>query len=1371
MSPKSAKFSFLKVSLQLLAAILVLFALLVSLSRGLLPQLDHVRAELVDYIQDKYQVDVQVGQLQAQWQAFGPALTVKHFVLPAQEQLPVTLKLEQVRIKFDFWQSLLTASPQIDDVIFDGAEVSLDLDRLSAATPNTPMDTDWLYQLLLEQLDRFSISQARLQLLSQDHQYRPIFIKDMEWLNAGAHHRGQGKLFLDEQASEVELLALSVDIAGDGAKPESLTGQIYLAAASLDIGKWASRQTDPFNANKSLQLAGVVNLQAWFNVANRTIDDALVAFQPSWLAWQLNGQTQKFEVQSGQVHWQPTAEGWQLNSDELTLMSNDHHWPAPMLRAQQTGDQFDAHINQLDLSMLLPLLPLVPSIEPAALDLWQSLSPQGQLSNSHLQWLAHQSTPHFSVDVEQISWQAEAGIPGIAPIDAKVQLSDNALHFTLPKQAYSIDFNGGFSAPLVFDGHALQGDFDFNNMALTLPKVQLSNADLSINAAARLMFSQATHLALLAELEINDVNQIYRYFPLQGMSQNLIDYLTGALKAGKTDDAVIVWQGALQSYPYTNYDGMFQASFTLEQAAFEFQDSWPAVTELNLSALFENAAMDLRVNKGQLMDVAADGTYVGIAALNRDIDLIVKADLATQAAAVNAVIQRSPLKDSVGSTLEVVNIDGEISGTLDLNIPLYDDAKASINGSVNFNNTPVYITEPGIALEAVTGQLQFANDAITGKNLQGLLYGQPLEFSFYTGQTNKNYAINMDLKGQWQWADLPEELHSPLRDYYRGEMQWTGGLMLIFDQTGYRIQASVHSDLLGTELDLPAPFNKSATQPAEFSAELIGDNKQSSLGIKLNKQLEFWGGFDSKTGYGLAHYDLLIGRLFKPGDQLNKKQGHLKIDLEHADFSQWLPIIQDLTAPTAASTSSAETSTDPFLPPLVSMEADFEQLNLMGQALTGLHFDAAPTEHAWRFYADSAEFNGRIDFYPDWRKQGLKVVASKLYLSPAAPKKETVEQATQNLLNHLPPLAVDVDEFKILGRSMGHFVLQASPVGDVYQIQTLSMSTQDIKLSGEGLWSFTGGVERTAFTLKLEASKFDHLSDQLGIDAGLKDAPTTVSGQVSWIGAPYAFSLATLNGDVDFKLGKGHLSEVSDKGARIFSLFSLDSLRRKLSLDFSDVFGEGLYFDSFMGTLKLDNGVVKTTDTEMNAVAGNMRVRGYTNLVTESLNYDIRFVPKLASSVPTVVLLSTGGWVLGLGAFALTKVLEPVIEVISEIRFRLTGTMSNPKLEELSRKSKEIEIPESALPKKAAVTKQSSHQEAALTPQSKSLQHDMPQEAVLLQNEVTPANKTINPPNIEPAQQTEALKVIKGESDVREPITVSKWLQRQREPRVHRIAA
>ncbi|MFT5788673.1 MAG: hypothetical protein ACI8SJ_000780, partial [Shewanella sp.] len=341
----------------------------------------------------------------------------------------------------------------------------------------------------------------------------------------------------------------------------------------------------------------------------------------------------------------------------------------------------------------------------------------------------------------------------------------------------------------------------------------------------------------------------------------------------------------------------------------------------------------------------------------------------------------------------------------------------------------------------------------------------------------------------------------------------------------------------------------------------------------------------------------------------------------------------------------------------------------------------------------------------------------------------------------------------------------------------------------------------TSFNLTLDATKFDHLSKQLDFDPGLKDAPTAVTGEISWIGAPYAFSLETLNGQVEFELGKGHLSEVSDKGARIFSLFSLDSLLRKLSLDFSDVFGKGLYFDSFGGTLMLDNGVVKTTDTEMKAVAGNMRVRGYTDLMSESLNYDIRFVPQLASSVPTVVLLSTGGWTLGLGAFALTKVLEPVIEVITEIRFRLTGTMSEPKLEELERKSKEIEIPESVLPRKAVEEPtQDSGQDSASEPRQggavSTSNSTLTSTSEMAPVKVTPsvaisdiasavlktelngsseashADEAIEQTNLKQSgQTTPALKLIPGESDASKPTAMSEQSQRNRESRIYRVAA
>jgi len=472
-----------------------------------------------------------------------------------------------------------------------------------------------------------------------------------------------------------------------------------------------------------------------------------------------------------------------------------------------------------------------------------------------------------------------------------------------------------------------------------------------------------------------------------------------------------------------------------------------------------------------------------------------------------------------------------------------------------------------------------------------------------------------------------------------------------------------------------------------------------------------------------------------------------------------------------------------LFPAVVGIDANIGKFDLLGQGLTDLRLSANPNDNGWRFDAKASEFEGTIDFYPNWMTQGLKVAASKFYFSPEVKSEGEADFAADQVLTNLPPVAVNVDDFRFFDKPFGKLVVQASPQASGYRIQTLSLTTPEVSLQGNGIWQQQNGQNQTELSVSLTASQFHHLSDQLGINPGVDEAPLKVNADLAWQGAPYAFSLETLNGKVKFELGKGHLSQVSDKGARIFSLFSLDSLIRKLSLDFSDVFGQGMYFNSFTGNLQIDNGVVKTTDTEMDAIAGNMKVRGYTDLTSESLNYDIRFVPQLASSVPTVVLLSTSAWTLGLGAFALTKVLEPVIEVISEIRFRVTGTMSDPVVEELERKSKEIEIPESILPMVGGELPATAEGDKPKT-DGAAVNKTMPapqteSEAKTEQNKVGSKEKIEQPatdirkPNAEPVNSKVALpiKQIQGESHAHQLVAMSEQPRRQREPVVYRIAA
>ncbi|MBP6520777.1 MAG: DUF3971 domain-containing protein, partial [Shewanella sp.] len=105
---------------------------------------------------------------------------------------------------------------------------------------------------------------------------------------------------------------------------------------------------------------------------------------------------------------------------------------------------------------------------------------------------------------------------------------------------------------------------------------------------------------------------------------------------------------------------------------------------------------------------------------------------------------------------------------------------------------------------------------------------------------------------------------------------------------------------------------------------------------------------------------------------------------------------------------------------------------------------------------------------------------------------------------------------------------------------------------------------------------------------------------------------------------------------------------------------------------------------------------------------------------------------------------EPVIEVISEIRFRVTGTMAEPVVEELERKSKEIEIPESILPvvgveRPAVPTEAASHNADITQPvETKSTEAQLT-EAKPTETKLTEAQSTeVKPSNAKSEPQLQA---------------------------------
>jgi len=68
---------------------------------------------------------------------------------------------------------------------------------------------------------------------------------------------------------------------------------------------------------------------------------------------------------------------------------------------------------------------------------------------------------------------------------------------------------------------------------------------------------------------------------------------------------------------------------------------------------------------------------------------------------------------------------------------------------------------------------------------------------------------------------------------------------------------------------------------------------------------------------------------------------------------------------------------------------------------------------------------------------------------------------------------------------------------------------------------------------------------------------------------------------------------------------SLQSLPRRISLDFRDIFSKGFAFDTIKATAHISNGVLKTSDFTMIGAAASVLIDGETNLQTESQNLHV----------------------------------------------------------------------------------------------------------------------------------------------------------------------
>lgn len=1291
-----------------LAILLVLFALLSSSLRLLLPYVGNYKTELEDYINGNYNTQVSIGDLSMSWRNLGPVLIVKNVQLLDTEQTKIYIG--EFELQVDMWKTLTRQQFVSERLTLKGAQIYIDeglwndeqdpapkLDGTQQQAKENFAFTQ-VANLFLNRISRFAILDSQINVgAEQDRSFKIVRI---HWLNDGAIHKAQGMVILDDLSDT----QVKVNISVEGDDSQDLNGGAYLHANQIDITPWLSQFLAVNNDNSSSN----INFDAWARIRGSEIDRLQVELYENEVSWNISNpkqnsnQTIKLAPTQVMLAQNKNKQGFTLYSTPFRLSVNEYHAQPFKLFMKKRGAKLTGHISSLDMAIASKILPLfVEDIELK--QTFSQLSLTGTLDDIYL----YNQPDDFIVNatLNNISTNYSGGIPGIKNVFGNLNFHNDKLTLDASSQHGAIDLEKHFMLPIPYDALSMNTEFVFNDQGWTLAvnDVNITSPELNLSGSLKVDAPKEgeSTMGLLMGIVKGDARFAEHYYPLTLMSENLFNYLETSLLDGDITQANILFNGPLSNFPFKDNSGIFVVDAEIKDGTFKFANSWAPITLFTANLNFTNEGMMITGRNGFLTDLNIKGVEVGIADLGQNQTLTVDAIVQpVEAHEFTKLLQQSPYKGSVGAALETLNVVGKVDGNFHLTLPLDDTSKGVAQGQFNFKENNILLQTPRVDFTDVNGSITFVNDKILTQNLTLNYAGLPLKLDVTGEDRENNYKTYIDFKGDWQNDTWLEKVPTRLKKYAQGEFQWQGDLALYNHKDGgFSYTLDIDSDLNNIKLNLPVPYAKVKNTDMPFSLKSRGGIRKSTIELKAGEQLNFFGELKhDTTSFSKSHLVLGDDSMLLPMNGF-----HITTKLEKADVGLWLPMVNDilhtinppnteLAKQETKHLSDAETTlSKPLLSSPKRVRGSVEELTILGQTFHNSSFNLLDKPQWWLLQLNAKETRSRIKLHDDWENKGMSIDADFVHfadkeieildeysheVSTKHVQKNVTEEDKVNLRNSfdsIPRINFVCARCQINKLRLGEVSFDIVRENkDEIQLQNFIAKRSDASVQANAAWQLKKGISKTTLVGNLDIDSIEHELTALSFGSIIRDSGGKLNFNVNWSDAPNDFSLGHLNGKLDVAIDDGYLAQVPDT-AKIFSVLSLESLLRKLTLDFRDIFSDGMFYSSIKGNYDLNNGVLHTDDTKMNGTAGDLILKGTTDLSLGMVDYKMSYKPNLTSSLPVIAWVATS---LNPATFLAGIALDQIItaNVVSEFNFELKGPIDDPQLKELGRKSKNVSV-------------------------------------------------------------------------------------------------
>jgi uncharacterized protein (TIGR02099 family) len=703
----------------------------------------------------------------------------------------------------------------------------------------------------------------------------------------------------------------------------------------------------------------------------------------------------------------------------------------------------------------------------------------------------------------------------------------------------------------------------------------------------------------------------------------------------------------LADFPFYHGEGVFESHLAVQNIELAFNPRWPHLYDMKGKIFFNGASMFVdtegggRIGNLPLLPVHGETSdFVG------DGWLIVSGEMDSDLATAMKFLQQTPVRYIPERLAKAADLSGDAHLKAKISIPLAQ-GDVAVDGLLQLKNDTLSPKGLKTKVMGLTGDLSFTESVMAGKQLTGRAFEQPIGLDV----DMKNDDILLNMAGKAAVPELRKAFPGELWAYTEGSLAYTLGLKIpkSLDATSDPLRISLASDLSGLELSLPEPLTKPALAHTDFIADLsYRQAGRSTLRLAYGQEGRVRLTLASASeGLRVESGDLEWGKSIPAGTETGGMRVFVKSD--ELDLDAWRKVFGETTASTSASPRALDIQLNRFH----WKGEDLGLLRLTGKREGETMVGEIDCKYAKGSY--SAEF-------PEFSHATLHLNLDSLILPKLADADD--EQTKIADPADWPAMQIHARHFIRQGADLGELELETERWTLGQNIKKLTLQTENHDLALRGSWMRQAGQDETRLEGSLKVRDLGDFIALLGFGREIQATPAESSFYLAWNGAPQQYSAARVAGDVTLKTGRGRVLQVEPGLGRALGMLNLQSLRRLLQMDFSDMFGKGLAYDGMEGSFHLVDGQAKTKAFVIDAVAADILMMGRVGLADHDLDQTISILPHPLASIPLAVPM-VGGAAVGAVIDIAHRLVGAESLNLASSNYSVTGAWDNPQLKRI----------------------------------------------------------------------------------------------------------